>query len=62
MIKRTIGPPNCRVEAWVHARPDMTFAQLIDPKFDLTKVCMEPEPEGSDLNGRTENLCETGNN
>ena len=48
MVKKMIGPPNCRVEAWVHAKPDMTFAQLVDPKFDLTKVCMEPEPEGSD--------------
>ena len=48
MVKRPIGPPNCRVEAWVHAKVDVTIAQLIDPKFDLTKICMEPEPEGSD--------------
>lgn len=43
-----IGPSNCRVEVWVHAKPDMTFAQLIDPQFDPAKFCMEPEPESGD--------------
>ena len=46
VIKRTIGPADCRVDVWIHAKIDMTFAQLIDPKFDVDKICMEPE--GSD--------------
>ena len=49
IVTKMIGSPNCRVEVWVHAKLDMTFAQLTDPKFDLNKVCMEPEPEGSGL-------------
>jgi hypothetical protein len=48
VVKRMIGPQNCRREAWIHSKPDMTFAQIFDPKFDLTKVCMKPEPERSD--------------
>ena len=48
VVKRMIGPPYRRFEVWVHAKLDVTVDQLFDPKFDLTKICMEPEPEESD--------------